>query len=289
MIENNISNPGTVSRILWHFTGGPAWNKELKKQDGILKPSKNAYRNLINILKIKTLNLGDYSEILTIILPKLTAYDKEQKKRIEKKNVKITLESCPVCCLADIPIIHLEYHATGYGKFALGFHRDSIIRHGFNPVLYTLHNTEIIRQIYTGLSKLELIDPESIEDIASSITFSVDDIKDKDVSDDIEYYAWDLESEADTIKGYRNEALQSLNSFIAFVKTFDVSEFGSIYCEREWRSTKPFKFSYRDIAMIVIPRNVGHDEYFDDFCNNIIPELDLPRSIPVVPWEDLIE
>jgi hypothetical protein len=38
--------PGTVSKILWHFTGGPTWNDKTKKQNTSPKPSKNAYRNV---------------------------------------------------------------------------------------------------------------------------------------------------------------------------------------------------------------------------------------------------
>ena len=46
-----------------------------------------------------------------------------------------------------------------YGKFTIGFHRYPLLRNGFNPVLYTLQNTRIIRSIYNGISQLEFVDP----------------------------------------------------------------------------------------------------------------------------------
>jgi len=52
--------------------------------------------------------------------------------RIEIKS----LESAPVVCLADIPIIHLSYHAQRYGEIAIGFHRKHVMEKGFMPVFY---------------------------------------------------------------------------------------------------------------------------------------------------------
>ena len=34
--------PGTVSKILWHFTGGPRWNSELNRQEQEPKPAEEA-------------------------------------------------------------------------------------------------------------------------------------------------------------------------------------------------------------------------------------------------------
>ncbi len=44
------NGPGTVSEILWHFTGGPRWNKNLNRQDAELKPPDEAYAALSSIL-----------------------------------------------------------------------------------------------------------------------------------------------------------------------------------------------------------------------------------------------
>jgi hypothetical protein len=33
------SSPGTVSKILWHFTGGPRWNEVEKRQEATPKPN----------------------------------------------------------------------------------------------------------------------------------------------------------------------------------------------------------------------------------------------------------
>ncbi len=42
------SSPGTVSRILWHFTGGPRWNEAEKRREKKLKATRTAYEYLIN-------------------------------------------------------------------------------------------------------------------------------------------------------------------------------------------------------------------------------------------------
>ncbi|WP_170061738.1 hypothetical protein [Nonlabens arenilitoris] len=44
-------NPGTVSKILWHFTGGPLWNEILNKQENQPKPVELSYDILIKILE----------------------------------------------------------------------------------------------------------------------------------------------------------------------------------------------------------------------------------------------
>jgi hypothetical protein len=74
---------------------------------------------------------------------------------------------------------------------------------------------------------------------------------------------------------------------LAFVKIFANDEFSAIYCEREWRSTNPFRFTIDDVAMIVLPGVVENRRYFDEFVSG--SSEGVPRSIPIVPWEDLIE
>ena len=72
------STPGTVSRILWHFTGGPKWNQRLKKQGKKPKHNEDAYSHLAGILKSKTLRLGGYAETLTVSVPR---FRYNQRKR----------------------------------------------------------------------------------------------------------------------------------------------------------------------------------------------------------------
>jgi hypothetical protein len=92
-----------------------------------------------------------------------------------------------------------------------------------------------------------------------------------------------------------NQMTQGLASAIAFIKTFKESEFNTIYCEREWRAVKEFNFSYEDIAMIIVPKE-------NDYWNRLHQDMKLfnrnkkpksknrfPETIPIVPWEDLIE
>ena len=84
-----------------------------------------------------------------------------------------------------------------------------------------------------------------------------------------------------------------LDTILALIKTFPPDEFGSIYCEREWRSLQPFHFSiHADVAMIVLPRHdIGKNnrDYFSLLAEYDSLKLNLPRSIPIVAWQDLVD
>lgn len=280
------NNPGTVSKILWHFTGGPIWDTKKNKQGKKLKPANEAFSNLKAIIKSRTLKIGRFKEVVNVTLPSFKQYSRYEKRVLEVKNVPVTMYSSSVCCLADIPSVHLGYHATRYGKFAIGFHRSSVVKHGFNPVLYTLPTTEVIRHIYEGLSSVESIDAGNLVTAAESIeTNLMDEIDDYY---DIEVDTSEVVSEAEVLEGYAQEAQSSIQDFIAFIKTFEEDEFDSIYCEREWRSVKDFKFTFEDVAMIVAPKNFNGENYFQALVESA-KNLKIPRKIPIVPWEDLIE
>lgn len=284
----NIS-PGTVSKILWHFTGGPEWNDKAKKQKRRPKPEKKAFENLSSILQYKHLRVGDYKEVVKVILPERVFYDRK-KQRIEEFNVPVDVESAPVCCLADIPAPNLAYHAKRYGKFAIGFHRESVIKHGFNPVFYTLKNTDIVRSIYQGFSSLELVDLSTFEFDADDIRSGIDRLSRDydDLASDITSRLDDIDAARNELEDYFKDAHESLRQFMAFVKTFSSDEFATIYCEREWRSTKDFMFTMDDVAMIVIPKN-SKTNYFQQFVNEIAHDIGIPRAVPIVPWEDFAE
>ena len=204
------SNPGTVSKILWHFTGGPAWDPQKNKQSPRLKPPIDAFGKLKSIIKSRTLKVGRFREVINVVLPAYRQYSPSKKGIIVIKNKRITMYSSPVCCLADIPAVHLGYHAKRYGQFAIGFHRRSVVQHGFNPVLYTLPTTEVIRHIYEGLSSLESIDADAVVTAAESI--EVDPLGEVDESE-ITLDTSEVESEAEVMQGYAQEAQTSIKRF----------------------------------------------------------------------------
>jgi len=286
--------PGTVSRILWHFTGGPRWNSAIGRQEARPKPSDEAYKALLSILRSEELRLGGYREVVKVQLPKLRKYSSQTRRVEERKNVTVTMYSSPVCCLSDIPIAHLSYHAKRYGKIAIGFHREAAVRHGFNPVFYTLQNTQVIRSIRRVFVRLENLGSNRVDDVADQIESAIQDLEELECDHDssVEQYLGvcvdDLRDEASEIEEAVSRAQKRLEGFLAFVKTFDRKEFSSIYCEREWRSTKPFYFEVGDIAMVVLPRTGRGHSYFNDFVRSA-RTLKLPPTIPAVPWEDLIE
>ena len=276
--------PGTVSRILWHFTGGPKWDAVEDRQENTPKTEKAAYEALISILKSREVRVGQYREAAKVRVPKLRRYNSETKRFEEQKNVLVRLLSSRVCCLTDIPIAHLSYHANRYGKFAIGFHRDAAVRCKFNPVFYTLHDAEVLRFVYEGLAGLQGVDLSPFEYVVCNANLTCEhghEAESGDLEDDI----W---TEAEYVQETVNVAKRSFEHFLAFVKTFDQSEFSTIYCEREWRSVETFSFTFDDVAMIVVPKGKNKTSYFRKFIEESMA-IRFPRRIPVVPWEDLLE
>lgn len=267
MKEAANCSPGTVSKILWHFTGGPKWDDQ--KKERVEKPAAEAFKALCSIVKDRELRLGEYTEIVR------TEYEE--------------IASRPVCCLADIPIVHLGYHGNNYGNFAIGFHRSAAIRNGFNPVFYSPVSAEAAGSICHPLYSLQVVNPGDItnkaRDIAALVRGIVGQISETDVLRELKT----IEDEAVKLATFVNEARESLFQFVAHVRTFEEDQFGTVYCEREWRALRSFNFSYQDVAMIVLPRVVGEDRYFEDFITKVVLQIDLPRSVPIVPWEDLVE
>jgi Putative abortive phage resistance protein AbiGi, antitoxin len=266
--------PGTVSKILWHFAGGPTWNINTHRQNEKPKPSKEAYRNVKSILKERRLRLGNYREVVNVVIPERQKFISTTRQFEKQTNVPIEIESSAVCCLSDIPIPHLQYHSARYGRFAIGFHRDAIIHHGFNPVFYALENAPTIRSTYQGLSSLDASEPFEIMNQIQGFEVAGTIGADREV--------------VEMIESAISDARESLQDLVAFVKTFGRHEFGTIYCEREWRSISPYAFDVDHVAMIVLPKQGGGTEYFKEFASRIAKKLSLPRRLPIVPWDDLV-
>ena len=108
---------------------------------------------------------------------------------------------------------------------------------------------------------------------------------DLDVSNEVA----DIEGEASDVDNLVADAKQSIADFVAFVKTFDESEFSTVYCEREWRSTHVYHFDIDHVAMVVLPGSAAGRKYFRPFVERVAPQMKLPKRISVVAWEDLVE
>lgn len=278
--------PGTVSKILWHFTGGPLWDVETNKQLKELKPSIKGYEALNSILESKEIRIGNYNEIVKIVLPIKKVFDFENNTFNVVKNYPVTIKSAPVCCIADIPLQHIAYHANRYGKIAIGFRREAIIKAGFKPVMYTLENSQLLNKIYKSYdaaTDLESITWE-LESECNDIDSELESFKyEQDIDTKID--VWPLSQAITSLDYATTDINEGYSKFLAYIKTFDESEFDTIYCEREWRSIKSFCFSIDDIAVIILPREQDGFNYYEDF----ISKTKLPRSICIAAWEDLIE
>lgn len=280
--------PGTVSKILWHFTGGPKWNDILKKQEDHLKDHKEAYDNLCNIIKTKEIRLGKYKEIVRCMID-LKIYEKKTYRF--KRNRPVELESLPICCLSDIPINHLDYHSDRYGKFAIGFYRESIIGSHFNPVLYTFDSATLLGRIISSIKDIRSLfsDIQFLYDEMDSMIIDINEGNESRLSGIPHKYKPKFQRLSLKIKQSLETGHIGLMAVVAFIKTISEYELNTIYCEREWRSISPFNFKYCDIAMIVLPKNIDGKNYFQRFIKSRVKQLKIPRKVPIVAWEDLIE
>jgi hypothetical protein len=248
--------PGTVSKILWHFTGGPVWNPQTRRQNDRPKPVKDSYRALKAILESKVVLAGKSEEIFKTQRPAsedpILAASGEDLEGMSLISFKPTSN---VVCVADIPIQHLHYHAKRYGRMAIGFKREAILRELFNPVLYTLENSELNRVLHKLHSELRQSN---------------------------KYFDWENHAQCEELIRLAEESEERALSVLSWVKTFSESEFHSIYCEREWRKVGNFGFQYSDIELIVLPKAGGHYDRLNSYFGREI-------EAPIVPWETLIE
>ena len=275
--------PGTVSKIHWHFTGGPRWDMRKQCQHKSPKKAILAYEALV--FQSKTLRLGQYHELVKTAYTIRRTDPATEKTRLEPREK--TFESTPVCCLADIPIAHLSYHSHRYGKFAIGFHRESVVRHRFSPVFYGLHDSEPLQFLRRSISSAEEISDGAQDKALDVRLFEQSFVCEKGHPLEDTSEISDFESAFESIADSASAAREQLSQALAFVKTFSRAEFSTVYCEREWRSTREFNFEFADVAMIVLPRQVGGQTFYENFVKKRRPRLS--RSIPTVAWEDLVE
>lgn len=276
--------PKTHSEILWHFTGGPQWNSKKQCQKKTLKPASTAYKTLLAILESKKLKVGNYSELIKLIVPKKRTYDPKKRNTFIRNNVPVEIFTSKVCCVADIPLSELFHHAKRYGKIAIGFKREKLIAAGFNPVFYTLDNRKIVQHYYSAQDALESVDGSSVEteldNFASEIEYQLPH------SIEIDIDTSNVSSEIDFLSENASTALGNLKDAMAFVKTFNANEFDTIYSEREWRSVNEYCFDWNHIEYIILPRG-GRNSYMTKFKRKDLIKLKVPNSIKILSWEDI--
>ena len=162
---------------------------------------------------------------------------------------------------------------------------------GSAPVFYQLHNSSVLQAIYSGFAKLDEAGDIQLEYEASNLGDEIDDLKCEEghkIEESGSSMVYDLAGQANAVESAVKAASESIDKLLAFVKSFELNEFGTIYCEREWRSIQPFKFDYSDISMIVLPRYTYSGDQYDDFVEEA-RRLKVPLNISIVAWDDLVE
>jgi hypothetical protein len=61
------SSPGTVSKILWHFTGGALREPPFYRPQSTLKSPEDSFKGIVSILKSKELRLGGGPERIDVM------------------------------------------------------------------------------------------------------------------------------------------------------------------------------------------------------------------------------
>jgi len=277
------TTPGTVSKILWHFTGGP---KRLENgfQSEELRDPEIAYKALSAIVTSQRLKMGSVKErFITNVETLADAHQRvfsrkmgsllADSMRVDAKEYPFELKSA--VCVADIPIQHLTYHAERYGQFAIGFHREVLVKHRFNPVLYTLPSSPIAECITNAMRE--------VTTFQASLNNGYIEQKDPFEGMPEDFIGRKFPSDIEVIGSHLDALQEQLSSLMLYFKGFSNQEFETIYCEREWRSERDFIFALEDVPMIILPKE---GDYFARFLQE---HPGLPRTIPVIPWEDLIE
>src|SRR5258707_480647 len=119
-----------------------------------------------------------------------------------------------------------------YGKFAIGFYRDLVVKSGFNPVFYTLESARIIKSVYRAMSCLRDV---HVPGILQTTGFLKENLERGGFNDSGMHFDY-IDAEALSAIEFVESAKTSFERLLAFTKTFSPNEFDSIYCEREWRS-----------------------------------------------------
>lgn len=216
-----------TSEILWHFVGH---NKSEAEQ----------YHILLSILK-NGLKRGK---------------TKAEFKFIDPKTNRIRIAwGYSVVCLADIPFKDLHIHTERYGRFAIGFHKESVINNHFFPILYVNQYSNIFHRFIQ-------------------------------LRDEIGIY---LENNNKEIAGKFHELLLYLGSMVKSgdLKAnsekridWDELQINNFYYEREWRSIYDWNFTNNDIAAIIIP-----DEKMHDFIKDMkLESLKIDEITPILPF-----
>jgi hypothetical protein len=178
----------------------------------------------------------------------------------------------------------LGYHARRYGKIAIGFHRHALTKGGFGPVFYQRFDSPLPSNLYALWSKLHEVYARKLHKAIEETTRPLEN-EPKTLNED-EYSEYELTLGSARYSDFLlEEAAGALMHVLSYVKTFKDSEFDTIYTEREWRSIEPFNFAYDDVSMIVLPREGGH---FERFVAEV-ETIGIPRTVPIVAWEDLVE
>lgn len=292
--------PTTHSEVLWHFSGGPTWNKRKNLQNKMPKPAADAFAILIAILKSKTLRIGGYHELIKVTVPQIQINPKTRKIQV-KGNITRELSTSPVCCVADIPEAGLPFHAQRYGKFAIGFRRSSIIKASFNPVFYTFDSQSIANSYLTAYTSLKNFDSNYIEQLIDGIRDDVEQeyqsrldelegsYEDYEYSpvnnlEPIEINDSDLTDAFNDVDMLITRGLIELKHLLSYVKTFSQPEFETIYAEREWRSLKAFNFKWSDIDSIILPKKGNFPAIFE---KKFRKSLGIPNRIKIKFFEEL--
>ncbi len=235
---------GYFSKIYWHFTGGPIINWENirmpKEIEGEQKSSTDAVLILNKILSSR--------QLLATCTEKIMG----------------ELRTNDFCCVCDIPLKDLIYHADYYGKVAIGFSAKAIHKQ-FNPVLYLEREFPI---------------PDNTLIDGSIILNGDKNFDDGDSAFELMSYLFGLDKNTQ-YKDFLSDYLGNMKQFIKFTR-FSENDDETFYREREWRSINgDFNFETDDVEAIIVPR-----EFIPEVKNQLLTS-NYKNDIVIIPFDFL--
>lgn len=225
-----------VSRDFYHFVGRSTLNQ----------PSQT-YDTLLKVLDSECVShpphTGDWGTV------RITEDD------LSKNLLTEDLIVPTVTCFCDIPLKSLGIHMKKYGKFAVGFKREFLLRYGVRPVIYVPYNELSWMVAHGGLNVLGEIDAK-YKGFAKQV---VPKAKKAKLKPNL------LTSEPTNF----SQAIKSLQSvlqlhILSFIKPFNSrlpeDHFHNYYMEREWRKFGNVRFKPENVESVIVD-----DAFVDQF------------------------
>lgn len=159
-------------------------------------------------------------------------------------------------CFTDIPLWHAKEHCRIFGKFGIGFKKETMIGYGANPALYTTAgHFSRIKKISELLERMEDLEKDrEWKDEVEPYNFTENEtVAFQEVTDFLQEYSYKSQDPSGYVTYYQREWRLTFRSlpFAGGSKPQDPGM--SCFYIRNGKSYSTVKFSSDDVDYIVVP------------------------------------